>query len=250
MKIIRFAIAAVITFCAVSISSADIVMHLKGDGTALDATTNGHDGSLVNGTSYAAGKLGQAFSFDGVDDHITVNASGDLEPSPEISVAMWIKAMPSGGLKLLADSSHGSSNGNFGWAIQMTSAGRVGIAYGNSSGFPALDSTTVLADNTFHHFAATLDGTDMRIYVDGILDGTASYSGTPMGTGQEIRLGRHFSLTRQYNGLLDDVRIYNNALSGSQVLALTSVPEPSSIGYLLFVGIGIAARRKRKLLNN
>ena len=246
MKNFSTVIVILMGLCLITSVKADQVMHLRGDGTSLDSTGNGHDGSLINGTSYAVGKLGQAFSFDGVNDHITVNASGDLEPSPEISVAMWIKATAGGGIKLLMDSSHGSSNGNFGWAIQMTNAGAVGLAYGNGSSFPAIDSTTIIGDGTFHHFATTLDGTDMRIYVDGVLEATSSYSGTPMGTGQQIRLGRHFSLNRQYNGLLDDVRIYNHALSGSEVLGLTSVPEPGALSLLVLAAAGMVARRRRR----
>lgn len=230
-------------FCPL-VASGDLVMHLSGDGDSLDQSGNGHNGNLQNGTAFTSGALGQAFSFDGVDDFITVDADAALEPT-NISVAFWVKAQASGGIKLLVDSSHGSSNGNFGWAIQMTSGGQVGIAYGNGGSFPALDSTTNLADDQFHHFAATLDGTNMRTYVDGVLETTASYSGTPMGTGEEIRIGRHHSLGRQFSGLMDDIRVYNHALSGTEVQALAAVPEPTSCFVLAFGAAALVTRRRR-----
>lgn len=227
-------------------ASGDLVMHLSGDGDSLDQSGNGHHGQNgnLNGPTFTGGVLGQAFSFDSADEFLTVDANAALEPT-NISVAFWVKTQASGGIKLLVDSSHGGTNGNFGWAIQMTSGGQVGIAYGNGGGFPALDSTTNLADDQFHHFAATLDGTNMRTYVDGVLETTASYSGTPMGTGEQIRIGRHHSLGRQFSGLMDDIRVYNHALTSSEVQALAAVPEPTSCLVLAFGAVTLAMRRRR-----
>ncbi|MFK7770439.1 MAG: LamG domain-containing protein [Mariniblastus sp.] len=222
---------------------ADLVMHLAGDGDAIDQTGNGHNGTL-SGASFGTGKFGQAFSFTGTNDVVTVNASSDLEPT-DFSVAMWINTNDSSsGIKLLMDSSHGSSNGPFGWAVQMNN-GRAGLAYGNGSTFPGLGSTIDIRNSGFRHFAATIGASTMSVYLDGSLDSTASFTGTPMGTGAQIRLGKHFSLNRQFSGLLDDVRIYNHALSSAEVQQLSSVPEPSSL-LTSFLLLGAMALRRRK----
>lgn len=237
------ALILIFTFGFVSTSRAGLIAHWTGDNTVLDATGNGHDGTLVNGTTYDTGVIGQAFKFDGVDDYISVSGDAALQPAT-ISVAMWIKATSNSADQLLIDSSHGP--GNAGWAVQLfgtarvaTQENRVDFAYGNGAGFPHVQSTAIVADGTWHHVLATLNGTDMRIYVDGGLDNTASYTGTPVAStnnGGEIRLGRHYSLNRQLNGLLDDVRIYD--------IAVTSVPEPSSLLLASLAGLLFGSRRR------
>lgn len=239
---------AILTLCLIGLgiaapSNADLVMHLTGDGTTADATGNGHTAVLNNGTTYATGKLGQAFSFDGVNDFIHVAASGDLEPT-SISIAFWINTEQDAGLRLLFDSSHGSSNGQFGWATQMNN-GVFRSTYGNGSTFQEAVSTTNIADGQFHHVAMTLDGSTLKSYVDGVVESSISFTGTAMGTGDELRMGRHFSLNRQFAGELDDVRLYNHALTDADVATLAMVPEPNSMVALGLGGVVFLLRRRR-----
>ncbi|MCP5057124.1 MAG: LamG domain-containing protein [bacterium] len=232
-----------------SASEASLIAHWTGDGTTLDASGNSHDGTLVNGATYGTGVLGQAFSFDGVNDYVTVPGNAALEPSI-LSVAMWVNASATGGIRLLADSSHGGTGGvnQNGWALQLNGAGQLSFAYGNGSVFPEVTSSTVVADGTFHHVVAILNGTTMQIFVDGSSDGTGIYSGTPTDStanSGNIRLGDHYQLSRPLNGLLDDVRIYDHALGQTEVSALFNVPEPSSLvlSALSFLVLGMSHRR-------
>lgn len=251
-------IQSVILTCLLSVSlafssnaPAGLVAHLPGDGNAADATGNGHNGTLVN-TDFATGVNGQAFRFDGFNDYVTIPGNSALEPS-DISVAMWVNiAASSAGTRLLADSSHGTSGNAGGWALQLTGDNRVDFAYGSSMAFfPHISSSVALLTETFHHVAATLSGSDMRIYVDGVLAGeNLAYPGSPLPSVKNngnIRLGRHFSVNRQFTGLLDDVRIYDHALSQSEISALsgTSVPEPSSVALLGLAGCLCLRRRHR-----
>lgn len=228
---------------------ADLIAHWTANGTPNDSSGNGHHGTLINGTGYGAGAIGQAFLFDGVNDYFT--APGDLALQPStISVAMWINAAPASGLRLVADSSHGGSGGvnQAGWALQLNAADQLDFVYGNGSVFPSVVSTTAVADDTFHHLVAILNGTSMQIYVDGSLDATATYSGTPSpstANSGNIQLGNHYQFSRPLDGLLDDIRIYNHALSQSEISALASVPEPSSLAMLAIAAIGFATVRRR-----
>jgi hypothetical protein len=237
------ALTLILTFGFVSKSQAALIAHWTGENTAIDATGNGHDGTLVNGTTYDTGVIGQAFKFNEVNDYITVSGDAALQPAT-ISVAMWFKAGSSFADQLLVDSSHGI--GNAGWAIQLfgtfrvaSQVNRIDFAYGNGAGFPHVQSNAIVADDTWHHVLATLDGSDMRIYVDGALDNTVSYTGTPVAStnnGGNIRLGGHYSFNRQLSGLLDDIRIYDNAV--------TSVPEPSSLLLASLAGLLFVSRRR------
>lgn len=228
---------------------ADLVAHWTANGTPNDSSGNGHHGNLINGTGYGAGVVGQAFLFDGVDDYVTVAGNLALQPST-ISVAMWINATPANGLRLVTDSSHGGSGGvnQAGWALQLNAANQLDFVYGNGSVFPSVVSTTTVADDTFHHLVAILNGTSMQIYVDGALDATATYSGIPSpstANSGNIRLGDHYQFSRPLEGLLDDVRIYDHALSQSEISALASIPEPSSLAMLAIAAIGFTTLPRR-----
>ncbi len=233
---------------------AGLIAHWTGDNTTADSSGNGHTASLINGASYGVGVLGQAFSFDGADDYVTVPGNAALQPST-LSVAMWVNAAPGGGLRLLADSSHGGTlagSNQGGWALQLDTDNTLNFAYGNGSSFPNLSTSTVVADTSFHHVAAILDGADMRLYIDGFLNASGTYSGTPVLStvnSGNIRLGNHYQFSRPLNGLLDDVRIYDHALSLSEISVLSgtaSVPEPSSFAGLLFVSVAAYVGHRRR----
>ena len=242
-------VMALLSLLAVaSFSHASLVAYWPGEGNALDASPNGHDGTL-SGTGFAPGVVGQAFSFDGITDFISVPGDPALQP-PLLSVALWVNASASNGLQLLIDSSHGA--GAAGWAVQFNAAEQLSFAYGNGVSFPEVTSTNIIADNTFHHIAAVFDGSTLSIFIDGLFDDAIAYTGTPAvqtANGGNIRLGRHFSLDRPLNGLLDEVRVYDHALNQAEITALAN-PVPVPAGLPLFAAglglLGYVGWRKRR----
>ena len=82
-----------------------------------------------------------------------------------------------------------------------------------------------LALNTWYHATATYDGTRMRLYVNGVEVGSMSKSGAvAMNANVPLNLGRNPGGSRYMNGALDDVRIYNRALTPTEIKALMSNP--------------------------
>ena len=224
----------------------DLVAHWTGDNNAVDATGNGHDGT-VNGATYAAGQIGNAFSFDGVNDSVIVAADAALEPA-NFSISLWVQASADNHIQLLADSTHGT--GSAGWALQisLTNARHLHTAMEPGSGS---DWNFQCCGRVVPPYCRNLDGSDLRLYIDGSLQTTTSYSGMVLPSGRDIQLGRHLGLSnRALNGLLDDVRIYDSTLSDFQVANLFSgspVPEPASaslFGIASLVILGIRRRRQ------
>ena len=231
-------------------SKADLILHYEAENNATDSSAFGNHGALANGTTYGSGMIGNAFVFDGINDTVEGPVLTQINPN-QFSIAMWVKAVPNNGLVLLADSSHGGNRGGSvdwtGFALQIGSNNRVDFAYGNNSTFPHVMSNAVIADNTFHHVAATFDGTTLSMYIDGVLDNTAAYSGTATVSGRNFRLGNHDQLTsRAFEGTLDDVRVYNETLSAGQVAGLASIPEPGSALAIGLIGLGLISRRRRR----
>ena len=224
-KTISFTFGWLVACIASSSAQAALVAHWTGDNTAVDQTSNGHDG-VVSGATYISGVVGNAFSFDGVNDSVTVNANPTLEPAT-LSVSLWVQAKLENHIRLLIDSTHGT--GQAGWALQLNSANNMSFAYGNGTTFPEVVAAIGIADGEFHHVAATLDGTTMRLYIDGIEESTLAYTGVPTPSGRDIELGFHSSLNRALDGALDEVRIYDHVLSQGEITRLASVPEPASV---------------------
>ena len=106
------------------------------------------------------------------------------------------------------------------------------------------------SDSAFHHYAVTVDATagNSRLYIDGSLSATLGSAINPVPGGTDTRLGRQFNGHAEYfGGAIDDVRIYDTALTAGQVFGL-AVPEPAT-ATLVTLGSGLflaATRRPRR----
>ena len=107
------------------------------------------------------------------------------------------------------------------------------------------------SDNKFHHYSLVVDSIigESFLYIDGIQQATLSSAITTTSAGTHTRFGRQFDILSEYfHGALDDVRIYDSALTGSQVAAVAGVvPIPPAFwlfGSGLMGLIGISRRKK------
>lgn len=232
---------------------ASLVSWWRADGDVSDSADS-NNGALENGTSFAAGISGQAFSFDGIDDGIAIPYNPNLSPA-NITVGAWVKAIQTGDNQLVVDHSHGQIGGSdgTGWVLQIRPDGKIGFAYGN--GDPSwtgsfATSGAIVTDNVWHYVAGTLDGTTVKVYVDGIPT-SAPYSGAATSNLRDVRMGSHWNGARYFNGLIDEVQLYDNVLSDSEIMDIyqgnTVIPEPATMAMFGLGLIGMALRRNRKL---
>jgi prepilin-type N-terminal cleavage/methylation domain-containing protein len=196
----------------------------EGTGTvAYDYSGNNATGSWsgnATGTNghYSPGKIGPwAGAFDGSTDQINVGNPASLNGFTSFTISEWINANNS--LATVASINRRSgSNGlglNFGsWGACST--GKVNITEGGNTG---LCGNTTLSLNTWYYIAAVMNGSNVTIYVNGQPDasGTDSWTWT---TGNNIFIGDEAGVTHVFPGLIDDVRIYNRALTATQIQAM------------------------------
>lgn len=210
---------------AIPITSG-LVAYWAGDGNANDTSGNGNDGTLIGSAGFGPGISGQAFNFTG--GKMMADAA----------------ALPTGGSNRTIAFHVSSDNfavGNTflgGWGTpadnQMSAMmmGRFNQQNRRSAfwGFDNdLDAIGTLADGAWHHLAFTLQGTSATIYIDGAFDNSQTLSGLNTPGGTMFYLGDSSTFLNAFTGRIDEVAVYDRALSGGEVATLaTAVPEPAT----------------------
>ena len=196
--------------------------------SAADSSGNGNGGSYAGGVTLGAPALindpNTAASFDGNDDRMYFSDSASLSPTAAISLEAWVRpnAVPTAagsGWHLISKWNtallyiQGGVNPKFVFTLYNS---------GTSSYGPNLASTTTVAAATTYHVVGTYDGTTMRIYVNGVLEGTAARSGAVNDSsfGGVLAGGGWGTLpSPAFQGRLDEIAIYGTALSTARVQA-------------------------------
>ena len=205
------------------------------DGTAADATGNGHSGTLEgSGVSYVAGRsasAGQAINFTGAGD-VAVAYKPDLALT-EYTVSAWVKLNAAPGTYGILGTRFGG-DATFDLKIQSN---KVHGDVGNGTGWlnTTADFNVVIPTADWHMITYAADGaaSAIRMYYDGVLTNTLALSGPPllMTATETMKIG--LSSGAEYmNGSMDDVFIYGAALSSAQVAQLYQEGVTSTTGNL------------------
>ena len=209
-------------------------------GNANDASGNGNNGT-VNGATLIADRNGivnSAYSFDGLSNYIQVPHSSSISITGDITMSAWVKTNGSNGqnyqtiiskrqtywtweyamwlsyhnstphnTKLLAARSLGTGNGEYGW------------------------STTPYIQNNWENWVVTISNNQMKIYKNGVLDQTQVFSLVPVNQTCPLLFGKNTlsDSSEQFYGNIDDIGIWNRALTPQEVTALyTSCTPPAA----------------------
>jgi rhamnogalacturonan endolyase len=205
-----------------------------GASSASDSSGNGNTGTVV-GATWTAGKFGNALGFDGVDDQVTLPNS--IANSAAGAVAMWVKTAANFADTAMLFYTSSATTGNGGGAenelhLNFLADERIQFFIEGGAADVTITSANGYADNAWHHVAATWDiNGNAVLYVDGTAVGSATHDATNFIGSAVTRLGRPATATRYYNGLMDDVRLYNVAISPNHVAAIASeVPAGAITG--------------------
>ncbi|HEY6887711.1 MAG TPA: Ig-like domain repeat protein [Solirubrobacter sp.] len=189
-----------------------------GEGDARDSAGTS-SGVLNGGTSFAAGVVGQAFSFDGVDDNVTVADAPALNPATQITLDAWVlDGDASVGSDLISKDGELFERQYLLNIINQRFRAHVGVP----DDLKVLDGTTVVQTGSWYHAAMTYDGASLKLYVNGALDASMPVSGPIITTSQPVRIGGGAPLGSQlyFKGLIDEPEIFDRALTGDEIKAL------------------------------
>jgi glucose/arabinose dehydrogenase len=185
--------------------------------TTADASGKGNVGTLSGAGRTTSGRFGGALTFDGVDDWVTVADSASLRLASGLTVEGWV--YPTGGGSSWRTLAIKEVPGNLSWALYPFGASGRPSAHANSGTDLWASSASAPAPNTWSHFAMTYDGSTIRLFVDGALAGTRAQSGAMVQGNGPVRFGGTAVWPEWFAGRLDEIRIYDRALSAAQIQA-------------------------------
>jgi hypothetical protein len=205
--------------------STGLIAHWKFDdgsgGTAADASGQGHPGALTNmntSTAWVAGHLSGALTFDGTNDYVNIGSS--LSAIGVITVSAWVKPSSIGIDRQIVSKGYDGTKTQ--WELKTTTAGgKVSFRYW-APGAVGVESVHSLTSGVWTHVAGTFDGGTWKIYFNGVLDNQAS-AGGPVATNRNLCIGAvdiNGSPGQFWSGAIDDVRIYNRALTAAEIAVL------------------------------
>ncbi len=201
--------------------------------TAADSSGNGLDGTLVGQPQWVAGKTEGALLFDGVDDMVEVAYDPALDLGQALTIAAWLKLQNLSTYYFIAvKAPSGSAPDNYGGNYEFRTAPTTGVLEflhqtSESTNFSSYPSTGRLTAGRWYHVAVTIvKGGSVKFYIDGVSAGTATQAGAFGLLNQEpLRLAGRKDSYSFFNGLLDEVQIYNRALKDAEIKQLAARPK-------------------------
>ncbi|HEY3379123.1 MAG TPA: LamG-like jellyroll fold domain-containing protein [Armatimonadota bacterium] len=194
-------------------------------GNAVDSTGNGHVGTLAGATlpvwAPGSGRNAGALSFTGTNGtNSVVNCGATVGNTPSMTAAFWMKASKLDYMEPLFKSATDASGA--GWAVKLRLNGDLWFRVGSETNCTDVMSTGVYAVDRWVHVAVTFTGGTAKIYANGALLSTRTgITQTVVNANAPLYLGLYYPWSAYlYGGLLDDVRIYNRALSDTEIAAL------------------------------
>jgi hypothetical protein len=199
-----------------------MVHHLnETSGMHYDSTSYDNDGTAsVTVQGSAVGQIDGSDSFDGVDDYVDCGNDSSLAVSNALSVEAWVKYTEVGSTAWRGII---SKNRYFDWVLAVggtTAPGKADIFItgdlGGTSG--NVISTSNINDGIWHHIVGTYDGTTTKIYVDGVMENSATALSGDISTSEEhVTIGIYSDFNLPFNGGIDEARISNIARNNSWI---------------------------------
>ena len=191
--------------------------------TVVDASRYANHGTISGATRISGGRFGKATKFDGVNDWITVNDSASLDLTTGMTLEAWVyptiwmsdwtavimKEQPGQQVYAL----YGNSDRNQPTTVLWVNGGER-LASG----------VTQLPPNQWTHLAATYDGQYQSVYVNGTQVAMQAQTGAILTSDSPLRIGGDAVWGEYFTGYIDEVRIYNRALTQAQIVADANSP--------------------------
>ncbi|HEU4906005.1 MAG TPA: LamG-like jellyroll fold domain-containing protein, partial [Solirubrobacterales bacterium] len=190
----------------------------EGSGTtAHDLAGNPNHGTIEGATWTEAGKYGAALSFDGADDLITIPDADELDLTEGFTLEAWVRPDTLGAwTPVLAKDDVGPLTTGYLLFADAWERPR-GFIGDNGGAANAAGTSPLPTEETWSHLAFTHDGVNLRLYVDGQLEGTTPTSLSAAATASDLKIAHSSTFSTYFDGLIDEVRIFDRALDQGEI---------------------------------
>jgi hypothetical protein len=203
--------------------SGKLVAFYPFNGDAKDGSGFHHDGR-INGGSFVSDRFGQpssAFALDGTSTSIAIPNDSTLNFQSGITVNFWMT------VRAFYDrEQYPISHGNWQnrWKVSISNK-HLRWTIKTPAGTKDLDSETELSTDSLYNVTVCYNGADIEVYLNGALDAFSSWSGAMLRTTYDLTIGQDLPGDNNYNfnGVLDDIRIYDYAASVQQIASLFDI---------------------------
>lgn len=188
-----------------------------------DASGRGNDGVLVGATAAASGRFGSALALDGWNDWVTVSDHPSLDLSGKMTLEAWVYPrnwMSKGATVLVKEDGAAASV----YYLYANEDRNQPLAGARIAGYRTVSGVTQMPPGKWTHLAATYDGQYIRLYIDGAVVDAQPQTGSIPISGGSLRLGGNAIWGEYLSGWLDDVRVYNRALTRAEIIADSKSP--------------------------
>ncbi len=194
--------------------------------TAFDLSGKGHNGTVMNGPTWTTGYFGGALNLNasgaaGTGTHyVDCGNHADFNLTSQVTVSAWVYPARA------ADTGHECyvTKGDMTYTLKEANTnGNVEFnIYSGGWHTATLTGRTASNNNTWYHLAGTFDGTNIKIYLNGTLSATTAFTGPIATSATNVNIGRDADSggRRYYRGRIDDVRIFNRALTADEIQTL------------------------------
>src|SRR3989339_2094934 len=180
--------------------------------SAADSSGNSNTGTLTGSPAWVTGKTNTGLQFDGLNTYVSVTDSNSLDLTTGISIEAWVKCgdiSQDGSTRRVLDKG----------AYLLGASDKSYFKIFKGGVASSVENTWTSADvNVWHHLVGTYDGTAVKLYQDGVLVNQTATTGNIDTNTSVLNIGRQSSGAGRFIGIIDEVKIYNRALTLAEVV--------------------------------
>jgi hypothetical protein len=204
-------------------TNAELVGYWKFDegsgNVAYDLSDYTNDGTINGDPTWVIGKIGAALEFDGSNDYVDCGNDLSLNINDKITVAAWVRTTSTAHGYFVSKGTAYDETGHYAIGQEYNVPLTFQFEIAGSGGTVELDSNIAVNDGQWHHIVGTYDDPVVKVYIDGVEENTMTQSSCLTGsTVGGLTIGQRGS-ANMIGGIIDEVRIYDRALTESEILA-------------------------------